>query len=192
MSPLREPTDERRNAIHAAAVQVFSERGFAGTSMSHIATEAGMSRPALYQYFENKADLFAAAFAALIDEHVDRSLASLRVAGSIESHLDNFLQRFDGDLWERLANSPHATELMDVKSAHTPDAAAHGLARLRRGLAAYLKSTGAPAAARTEWTDVLRLAPQGFKTDQPSVRTYRRRLFALARSVAADITTTRR
>lgn len=177
----------RRAAVHEAAVQVFAAQGFAATSMADIAAAAGMSRPALYQYFENKGDVFASAFAALIDESVDRSLAALDADGPTAERLDGFLQRFDGDLWQRMAASPHAQELLDAKYAHAAEASAAGLARRHRGLVAALRRTGAPPARRTEWAEVLTLSPQGFKSDHPSAAVYRRRLTALARSVAADI-----
>ncbi len=40
---------------------------------------------------------------------------------------------------------------------------------------------------RDGWADVLVLAPKGFKSDTPNLTDYRRRLTALAHSVAADI-----
>lgn len=178
---------ERRAAIHTAAVRVFSEQGFAATSMADIAAAAGMSRPALYQYFENKGDIFGSAFTALIDEAVDRALAALDAPGTTAEQLNGFLQRLDGDLWERMAASPHSQEILDAKHAHAAEGTARSLARVHKGLAAYLRSTGAPAALRTEWLDLLDLSAKGFKADRPSVALYRRRLSSLARSVAADI-----
>jgi AcrR family transcriptional regulator len=179
--------DQRRRVIHEAAVRVFSERGFAGTSMASIAEAAGMSRPALYLSFKNKQDIFASAFAALIESSVDRALAALEAPGSTEQQLTGLLQRFDGDLWEQMAASPHADELLDAKYQHAADAASRGVQRLHDGLTAHLRRTGAPRTRRAEWVEVLTLSPKGFKVDEPSVAVYRRRLGALARSVAADI-----
>lgn len=56
----------RRDAIHRVAIDQFAERGFAGTSMANIAEAAGMSRPALYQYFRDKDDIFQSAFVVLL------------------------------------------------------------------------------------------------------------------------------
>ena len=118
MAAANERTDEqqRRAAIHTAAVAVFSAQGFTATSMADIAAAAGMSRPALYQYFANKRDIFASAFAAVIDESVDHSLAALKAAGSVAEQLDGFLQRFDGDLWEVMAASAHSDEILHAKN----------------------------------------------------------------------------
>ncbi len=184
----RVDTNERRSVIHDAAICEFSRRGFAATSMANIADAAGLSRPALYQYFQNKGDIFASAFSALIDDCVDRALAALAQPGSIAEQLDGYLQRFDGDLWERMAASPHSQEILAAKYEHAAEVFTTAGARLRKGLHAHLRALGAPTARRNEWIDVLELSPKGFKTDQPTVAVYRRRLTALARSVAADIT----
>jgi len=184
--------DPQRRAIHAAAITQFSERGFSGTSMTNIADAAGMSRPALYQYFRNKGDIFASAFIALFDDHVDRALQALHGDGSIEHRLDCFLQRFEGDLWEQMAASEHSEEIMSAKSVDTADQIQIVVERLRTGLVAFLEQASpgrcrAATARRAEWAEVLELSPKGFKFDTPTVAVYRRRLAALARGVAADI-----
>jgi TetR/AcrR family transcriptional regulator, transcriptional repressor of aconitase len=51
----------RRQQILDAAVRVFSERGFARTSMSDVVRESGLSMGAVYRYFPSKADLVIAA-----------------------------------------------------------------------------------------------------------------------------------
>jgi AcrR family transcriptional regulator len=184
--------DPQRRAIHAAAIAQFSERGFSATSMANIADAAGMSRPALYQYFRNKGDIYASAFVALFNDHVDLALAALDSDGTNAQRLDGFLQRFEGDLWEQMAASEHSEEIMSAKSADTAEEIQHVVMRLRTGLAAFLAKQApgrsqAASARRAEWAEVLELSPKGFKYDTPVVAIYRRRLTALARGVAADI-----
>ncbi len=53
------PENPRRQIL-AGAAAVFSQDGYEGGSMSRIASRAGVSKGTLYNYFENKADLFAA------------------------------------------------------------------------------------------------------------------------------------
>lgn len=181
--------DRKRSAIHAAAISEFSERGFAGTSMANIAAAADMSRPALYQYFDNKADIFASAFTSLIEEHVDQALAALASESPVAVRLDGFLQRFEGDLWYRLAASPHSEEIMQAKNSDVTASVGAAVTRLWDGLQAYLL-TAAPAVdatQRADWIDVLHLSPKGFKLDQPSIDTFRRRLSTLARSIGLEI-----
>ncbi len=50
----------RRQQILDAAVRLFSERGFARTSMNDVVRESGMSMGAVYRYFPSKADLVIA------------------------------------------------------------------------------------------------------------------------------------
>jgi AcrR family transcriptional regulator len=47
-----------RQAIAEAALELFAERGFHATLVDDIAQAAGISRAALYQYFESKEQLF--------------------------------------------------------------------------------------------------------------------------------------
>lgn len=167
--------------------------GYAATSMAKIAAAAGVSRPALYQYFADKDDIFASAFASVFEERVDAALVALDAGGSDAfATLDGVLQRYEGDLWELTAASPHNEELIAAKSAAVADAVGAEIARLWQAMEAWLtdRHPGRSAAAqerRSGWLDVLRWSPVGMRGDQPSVDEYRRRLTALARGVAADI-----
>lgn len=51
---------ERREAIIDAAINLFSEKGFRGTTTRELAAAVGVSEPILYQHFTNKRDLYAA------------------------------------------------------------------------------------------------------------------------------------
>ena len=48
-----------RRQILAAALDVFSRQGYAGTTLDDITAAANLSKGAIYWYFESKADLFA-------------------------------------------------------------------------------------------------------------------------------------
>ncbi|KFK97566.1 MULTISPECIES: multidrug efflux transporter transcriptional repressor AcrR [unclassified Serratia (in: enterobacteria)] len=50
---------ETRQQILDAAVREFSERGVSATSLTDIATAAGVTRGAIYWHFKNKVDLFS-------------------------------------------------------------------------------------------------------------------------------------
>lgn len=56
---------ERR--IMEAALKVFADQGYSGTSMDAIAALAGVSKPTLYQYFGSKEQLFGAIMVAQRD-----------------------------------------------------------------------------------------------------------------------------
>lgn len=50
----------RPGEITAAALEVFADKGFAGAKLDDIAERAGVSKGALYLYFETKDDIFRA------------------------------------------------------------------------------------------------------------------------------------
>jgi AcrR family transcriptional regulator len=54
----------RPGEITEAALEVFAEKGFAGAKLDDIARRAGVSKGALYLYFETKEDIFRAVVAA--------------------------------------------------------------------------------------------------------------------------------
>jgi AcrR family transcriptional regulator len=49
---------ERPNEIVEAALALFVEKGFAGTRLDDVAARAGLSKAAIYLYFEDKMALF--------------------------------------------------------------------------------------------------------------------------------------
>lgn len=65
---------ERRAATTAALMEtarrLFGERGYADVSIEEIASEAGVTRGALYHHFKSKEDLFAALFEKMEQELV--------------------------------------------------------------------------------------------------------------------------
>ena len=81
MLPAGEPKWRRRkearpSEIIAAALEVFAEKGFAGARLEHIAARAGVSKGALYLYFETKEDLFR----AVVHEAVAPNIEPIRLA----------------------------------------------------------------------------------------------------------------
>jgi AcrR family transcriptional regulator len=52
--------DARPSELVAAALELFVEKGYAGTRLEDVAAHAGVSKGTLYLYFENKEDLFKA------------------------------------------------------------------------------------------------------------------------------------
>lgn len=86
----KEDAEKTRQAILEAALDVFSEKGYAKTTFAEIAVRAGFTKGAIYWYFRNKADLVG----ALIVEYVQRKQAevekSLPEQNSLEGLLENF------------------------------------------------------------------------------------------------------
>lgn len=74
---MRSKTDEKRNAIIAAATEVFEEVGYQRASMAMIAARLGGSKATLYSYFHSKEQLFATAVTSALEETGEELLASL-------------------------------------------------------------------------------------------------------------------
>jgi AcrR family transcriptional regulator len=51
---------ERRSAIVQAAIRLFADKGFRGTTTRELAEAAGVTEPVLYQHFATKKDLYTA------------------------------------------------------------------------------------------------------------------------------------
>jgi AcrR family transcriptional regulator len=176
--------DEKRARILDAALAKFSAYGFARTSMADIAEAASMSRPALYQHFGNKEEIFRAMLERVFDDAADKAIASLAAEGDLEGQLDGFLQRWSGDLMERLRSTEHGNDLVEAKAGHAKSVVDGVNRRVRKALMARLSDdTDDPA----PWVDLLLLSPMGLKHDEPTMPRYRRRLGVLAASVAGSV-----
>ena len=75
---MTEPTTRRaeyaaatRRALIEAATELFTDRGFAATSIEDVVQKARVTRGALYHHFTNKADLFLAVFEELEQRLMD-------------------------------------------------------------------------------------------------------------------------
>jgi AcrR family transcriptional regulator len=53
-------SDQRRQAIVEAAVQLFAQNGFRGTTTRQLAHAVGVTEPVLYAHFQTKRDLYSA------------------------------------------------------------------------------------------------------------------------------------
>ena len=63
--------DERPGEIVAAALEVFAEKGFALAKLDEVARRAGVSKGALYLYFDTKEDLFRAVVREAISPNIE-------------------------------------------------------------------------------------------------------------------------
>ena len=87
---MRAKTDEKRNAIIAAATAVFEEVGYQRASMTMIAARFGGSKATLYGYFHSKEQLFATAVTSALDEPGEELMASLDSEDDIETVLARY------------------------------------------------------------------------------------------------------
>jgi AcrR family transcriptional regulator len=63
--------EDRPREICTAALDVFSEKGFAAAKLDEIARRAGVSKGTLYLYFKDKEDLFRAVVRDTVAPNID-------------------------------------------------------------------------------------------------------------------------
>lgn len=71
-APETHQANEAEIRLLNSALDLFSEKGYEGTSIREIIEGAGVTRPVLYYYFENKEDLFRRVFETMFSELLGR------------------------------------------------------------------------------------------------------------------------
>ncbi|WP_137719311.1 TetR family transcriptional regulator [Methylobacillus flagellatus] len=89
----KEDAELTRLRIIDAAREVFLARGVSRSTMEHIATQAGVTRGAVYWHFENKTELFQAMREQVFLPLIDRMDDTLLVEGSADplTRIEHFL-----------------------------------------------------------------------------------------------------
>ena len=80
---VRLPADKRREQLIHVAVDLFSRKGFKGTTTKEIATAAGVTEAIIFRHFQTKEDLYT----AIIDHKIYSPEAAGWIAG-LQSAMD--------------------------------------------------------------------------------------------------------
>lgn len=119
--------DERREQIKKAALKVFASRGIAGTKISMIAAEAGISQGLTYRYFQSKEELFT----LLVHEAIEEAQTSIRNVPMLPG---TPLEQFKALTWNMLDDS-HKHYFLLIQQAQTeegvPEQARQAISRYR-------------------------------------------------------------
>ena len=92
----RKTKGERREAVLAAALEVFAEQGLAGASTDEIAARAGISQPYVFRLFGTKKQLFTAVVSRCFRETLDtfqRAAEGLRGEAALDAMADAYTNR---------------------------------------------------------------------------------------------------
>jgi AcrR family transcriptional regulator len=136
---------ERREAILAAALEVFANRGYHAASIDEIAHAARISKALIYEHFDSKKDLHRSLLEGQVQELLRRLGARAAVGEPAETRLregvDAFLEFVEErrDAWRMLfrdATDREVAEVLDRLQTQTTRAvaaliAAEPAARLR-------------------------------------------------------------
>lgn len=118
----RRRKEARPQEILAAALAVFAEKGFRAARMEDIAARAGVSKGAVYLYYDSKQDMFR----ALVREGM---VANFAAAGGMIAHYDgasaDLLRRFLGVAVSAILMSPLAAvpKIIISESGNFPEIA---------------------------------------------------------------------
>lgn len=112
----------RRQTVLRAAEAEFAARGFSHGSLNVIAREAGVAKGSLFQYFEDKADLYA---------HVS-DLASHRIRADMEAVIPEL--GFETGFWAALGRLAH--NWVDYFAEHPVELAVTAAVNLEPDIAA--------------------------------------------------------
>lgn len=184
-------TDPKQNAIMSSAWQAFATYGFRKTSMDDIARGAGMSRPALYQHYRNKEDIFR----SLVQHHYDDARINVRdalqVDGDVIDVLTAALNRQSEGAAE-LLTSPHGMELLDAGLTKAPDIVEAGEAALQVLYAEWLERQVAQGRVKLPGeasmvAAMLTTALKGIKSHAPDVASYTARVQLLGALAGAGL-----
>ncbi|MDX3728982.1 TetR/AcrR family transcriptional regulator [Streptomyces caniscabiei] len=135
--------DDRVGRILDAALTVFSQYGYAKTTMQDIARAAGMSRAALYLHFSTKEDLFRAGSRRAHSRALAEVDVSLAGQGDVLSRVDAATAAYFGGLMAQISSSGHGGELLDAGLTITGDIVSQAHAALAARLASALDAAAA-------------------------------------------------
>ena len=177
----------KRATILAAAETQFSQYGFRRTTMDDIARAAGVSRPSLYSYFNNKEEIFRGLSVDLFEESLmaaRREMVGSRERADVEERIFAGLRAFHARVYGVLEATPHGAELMDASGQLSADIALSSAGKLETLLAQELefavsagelnlKPVGCSEASTAE---LLRLAAVGLKQGAANFAEYQKKL----------------
>lgn len=93
---------EKKLRILEAAARVFARRGFFGTVVADIATEAGIGKGTIYEYFDSKEDLFFAVFEWFVQQTGAKTKISISaLKGSAPQRLEALSESLMGS-WDEI------------------------------------------------------------------------------------------
>lgn len=92
---------DRRSAILAAALEVFSERGFHEASLEDVAARGGVSKALIYEHFDSKRELERALLEMNVHELLGRVTAAITSADGEEERLRAGINAFLAFVEER-------------------------------------------------------------------------------------------
>ncbi len=105
---------KKRTRVLDAALQAFARFGFKRTTMGDIATQAGMSRPALYLVFCIKKEIFRAVATRFFDQAFSEIRGRIAELDALPEQLTEIFEIWTVRGFELTHQSPDGGELIDT------------------------------------------------------------------------------
>ncbi|MGB3692583.1 MAG: TetR/AcrR family transcriptional regulator [Spirulinaceae cyanobacterium] len=102
---------DKGQAILAGALQVFTKHGYAAASMDRIASAAGVSKPTLYSYFQDKEGLFVTLMRQLTQKS-NQIVFSLQTNIDVQTPPEEVLNQIATSVLEEFSHNQQLLTLM--------------------------------------------------------------------------------
>src|SRR6266478_1219059 len=161
-------SDEKRQQILAAALEVFFKYGYKRVSMNELAEAAGISRPGLYLHFSSKEEVFRAAILQFADGLIEEISKGLHSQQTIEEKVRYAFEVWTVQRFDLTLNSPEAKEISDSSYEFAQEALDQSYKKFESVLASILKrhvncSGNKKALSAEKMAHILTSAVRGFK-----------------------------
>ena len=111
----------KADKILGAALTCFKQYGFKRTSMEDIAKAADISRPAIYNLFKNKTDVFRSLSQQFHGQTLQSAAAALAVKTPLQQRIAGAMIARMSPLYALAHDSLHGPELFDVNQSTSAD-----------------------------------------------------------------------
>ncbi len=116
------PEPDVRKRILAEATHLFAHKGYGSTSVREVVACAGVTKPTLYYYFENKEALYVEAVKAQIALMSDLVRRAMSTSGTVRDRFRAFVEQYvrvalsnrDGVRLAMTATSPSTDERPEI------------------------------------------------------------------------------
>ena len=176
-------------AILTAAFDVFASYGFKRTSMDDIAKAAGMSRPALYQSFSNKVDIYRAIVTSFCNSVQSDWHAIVTAEQPVAEKLESVFKIAVVEPHAMMENMPHGEEIIGLKHDFAQDVFEDFNGKLHSVFAKIIKSSGHSTELSDDLANMLSQSVAGMKANGFSSKELEAGFGALLRVVAASLQT---
>jgi TetR/AcrR family acrAB operon transcriptional repressor len=120
MRKTKEEAEKTRQALLKAALTIFSQKGYAATTLEDVATEAGVTRGAIYWHFGSKVELYT----ALLEEYSARGSEIAQAAVAEGGSMLEILYRIFVRLLTAVENDTALRAVMEInlfKTEYSPE-----------------------------------------------------------------------